>query len=104
MSGGTTMNAGPVDYSDVQGLVRFGHKHLTEACFLLLQVENAAAVRSWLAAAPISTAESAASLPDAALHIAFTSDGLRALGVAQELIQRFSAEFIAGMAGEDSRS
>ena len=30
----------PVELDDVQGLVRFGYKHLTEACFLLLRVKD----------------------------------------------------------------
>ena len=27
-----------VDYADVQGIVRFGYKHMTEACYLLLRI------------------------------------------------------------------
>jgi Dyp-type peroxidase family len=98
------MDAPGFDYSDVQGLVRFGHAHLPEACFLLLRVENAAAVRSWLATVAITTAESVADLPHTALQVAFTCPGLQALGVPAAVIQSFSPEFIGGMSGEDSRS
>ena len=41
------MTSSPVDYSDVQGLVRFGYGKLTESCFLLLRVRNAAAARAF---------------------------------------------------------
>ncbi len=30
----------PVELDDIQGLVRFGYKHHTEACFLLLRVKD----------------------------------------------------------------
>ena len=43
-------------------------------------------------------------LPDTALHVAFTSDGLRALEVAPDLCAEFSAEFLAGMAGDAARA
>ena len=39
-----------------------------------------------------------------ALHIALTAGGMRALGVAESVIDGFSAEFIAGMAGDEGRS
>ena len=29
-----------MELDDIQGLVRFGYKHLTEACFLLLRVKD----------------------------------------------------------------
>jgi len=93
-----------IDYSDVQGLVRFGYAHLQEACFLLLRVENATAARMWLATASVTTAERLAERPDTALQIALTCEGLRALDIPEEIIQGFSPEFITGMSGEESRS
>ena len=96
--------ARPVELDDVQGLVRFGYKHLTEACFLLLRVKDAAAARDWLARAPVTSAVSADPLPQTALHVAFTSQGLRALEAAPDLCAEFSAEFIAGMASDAARA
>jgi Dyp-type peroxidase family len=98
------MNDTVIDYSDIQGLVRFGHVHLEEACFLLLRVEEAAAARSWLGTLPITTAQTLANRPVTALQVAFTCDGLKALGVPAGIIQQFPPEFIAGMAGQESRS
>ena len=68
-----------VELNDVQGLVRFGYKHLTEACFLLLRVKDPAAARAWLAQAQVTSAIKANPLPQTALQVAFTSEGLRAL-------------------------
>ena len=96
--------ARPVELDDVQGLVRFGYKHLTEACFLLLRVKDTAAARAWLARAPVTSAVSADPLPQTALHVAFTSEGLRALEVAPDLCAEFSAEFVAGMASDAARA
>jgi Dyp-type peroxidase family len=92
-----------VELEDVQGLVRFGYRHLTEACFLLLRVQDPAAARAWLAEVPITNAIKAA-LPETALHVAFTSEGLRALELAPDLREGFSAEFIAGMASDAARA
>ncbi|HTO47698.1 MAG TPA: hypothetical protein VML91_08650 [Burkholderiales bacterium] len=93
-----------MELDDVQGLVRFGYKHLTEACFLLLRVKDAAAARAWLARAPVTSAANTDPLPQTALHVAFTSEGLRALEVASDLCAEFSAEFVAGMASDAARA
>jgi deferrochelatase/peroxidase EfeB len=93
-----------IDYSDVQGLVRFGHGKFPEACFLLLRVEDAAAARSWLAQVSITTAQTVADPPDTARQVAFTCEGLQALGIPAKIIEQFAPEFISGMAGDESRS
>jgi deferrochelatase/peroxidase EfeB len=93
-----------IDEQDVQGLVRFGYGALTEACYLLLRIRDAAAARVWCAAAPVATSEFQSPLPETALHVAFTCMGLRVLGVPNAALEGFSAEFQSGIAGEDSRS
>jgi Dyp-type peroxidase family len=95
------LNPSPIDYSDVQGLVRYGYGHMKEACFLLLKVEKPMTACSWLAAAPVT---SAAERTATALQIALTCQGLQSLGVPEDIIKGFSPEFISGMAGEESRS
>ncbi|GAC1587792.1 MAG: peroxidase [Candidatus Velthaea sp.] len=94
----------PVDFADVQGVVRFGYKHLTEACYFLLRIKDVDAARAWLLAAPITNALEQTPPPSVATQVAFTSHGLRALHVPAALIAGFSSEFITGMAGEESRS
>jgi deferrochelatase/peroxidase EfeB len=98
------MAVSPVDYDDMQGLLRFGYGRLTEACFLLLRVQNAATAGIWLESAPVSTAKEQSSPPERALQLAFTSDGLRKLNVDEQVLNGFSAEFLAGMAGDENRS
>ena len=93
-----------MELDDVQGLVRFGYRHLTEACFLLLPRQGSGRRATWLARAPVTSAVEADPLPQTALHVAFTSEGLRALDVAPDLCAEFSAEFVAGMASDAARA
>ena len=98
------MTSSAVDHDDVQGLVRYGYAHMTEARFLLLRVADPGAARAWLRAAPVTTATRTVPRPATALQVAFTREGLQALGVPAGILQGFSAEFLSGMAGEESRS
>jgi deferrochelatase/peroxidase EfeB len=93
-----------VEYGDVQGLVRYGYGHMTEARFFLLRVVDPGAARAWLRAAPVTTAVRTAPPPRTALQVAFTREGLEALAVPAAVVRGFSAEFISGMTGEESRS
>ena len=93
-----------VDYRDMQGLLRFGYAKLTEACFLLLRIDDPAAAGRWLQTAPVSTAEIQNPPPTCALQLAFTQQGLQRLGIAPEILNGFSAEFLSGITGEGNRS
>jgi deferrochelatase/peroxidase EfeB len=94
----------PVELDDVQGLVRFGYKHHTEACFLLLRVKQRAAARAWLHQVAVSSALTIEPPPETALQIAFTSEGLRELGVPQDIVEAFSDDFVSGLGPDESRS
>jgi deferrochelatase/peroxidase EfeB len=98
------MSATAVEYDDIQGLVRFGYRRLTQACFLLLRVTDAQAARDWLARAPVSSATTQEPPPTTALQVAFTCAGLQALGVRPDVVEGFSHEFIVGMASDASRA
>jgi Dyp-type peroxidase family len=93
-----------IEFEDIQGLLRFGYKHLTQASFLLLRIRDAEAARAWLASAPVTSAITRKPPPRTAMQIAFTGAGLRALGVAQDIVEGFSAEFLAGMSSDESRA
>jgi deferrochelatase/peroxidase EfeB len=93
-----------VDFGDVQGIVRFGHGHLTDAVFLLLEIVDADAARSWLQGAPVTTAAATTTLPTTALQVAFTARGLEKLGLAADALAHFPHEFMEGMTTEESRS
>ena len=90
------------DYRDIQGLVRFGYKHLAAARFHLLTIADAAAARAWLSKAPVTTAVKGRR-PDEALHVAFTYEGLQRLGGAPNTLVQFPYEFKSGMT-EPSRA
>ena len=92
-----------VDYADVQGLVRFGYGHMTSASYVLVRVKNANAAKAWLRSAPVTTAVAQKPPPNAAMNIAVTAPGLRALGVSESIIAGFSHEFRGGM-GQESRA
>ena len=93
-----------VDYADVQGLVRFGFGNMTEAVYLLLNVRDPQAARTWLAQAPVTTALERNPVPSTALQVAFTWQGLEALEVPDHVVTGFSPEFLSGMAGDANRS
>ncbi|HSA81912.1 MAG TPA: hypothetical protein VLE23_13940, partial [Geminicoccaceae bacterium] len=93
-----------VDFGDVQGLLRFGHGRLRAASFILLAVADRAAAQKWLQSAPVTSALTTDPPPAAALQVAFTREGLEALGVPADVVRQFSDEFLAGMAAEPSRS
>ena len=92
-----------VDYADVQGLVRFGYGQMNRASYALVKVKDSAVARSWLRAAPITSAIATNPPPTTALNVALTAPGLRKLGAPEALISSFSHEFRGGM-GEESRA
>jgi len=95
------MRQSAVDYADVQGLVRFGYRKMTDAAYALVRIRDAAVARAWLRSAPITSALTMSPPPGAALHVAFTAPGLEALGVSRSVMAGFSLEFLAGMTAEN---
>jgi deferrochelatase/peroxidase EfeB len=93
-----------VELDDIQGLVRFGYKHHTEAAFLLLRVRDREAARRWLAKVSVSTAQTVEPLPETALQIALSAEGMRALGVDAAIVDSFAADFVSGMADDANRA
>ena len=94
----------PIEFDDMQGLVRFGHGALVEADFTLCVVKDPTAAKQWLRDAPVTSAGTLDTPPQTALQIAFTADGLAALGLGGDAIKEFAQPFVSGMAGEESRS
>ena len=93
-----------VDFDDIQGLVRFAHGQLASSAFLLLAIANSERAKRWLASAPITTAAARNPPPDMALQVAFTANGLVALGISPQIMGQFSREFTEGMAADDNRT
>src|ERR1700704_5302024 len=92
-----------IDYGDVQGIVRFGYKRMTEGSYALVRVRDVKAARAWLRSAPITSAITLDPTPSTAMQVAFTPSGLEALGISGSVLAEFSPEFLAGMT-EDNRS
>jgi len=92
-----------IDFSDVQGIVRFGHGGLQAARFLLLRVKGKEAARAYLGNLPITSAETLSPPPERAVQVAMSASGLLALGLAEDTLAEFSDEFVGGMS-EPSRS
>src|SRR5260370_39538049 len=93
---GMSMTA-PVDFSQIQGLIRFGYGSLTEASFLLLTIRDAEAARAWMRFAPVSKAVEQDTPPKTALQIACTREGLECLGLSQPPRAGFWVELPSGM-------
>lgn len=84
-----------LERSDIQGLFARGYANLPRAVFLLLRLEDRG--RGWLGEALPGVTSSDDRPERRAVNVAFTSGGLRRLGLAAESLERFSNEFIAGM-------
>jgi Dyp-type peroxidase family len=92
-----------VDQHDLQGnvLAGYGFHH---GLFATLRVTDPAAGRDWLAevidgdAVTTAVPFAADAKPPTTLNLAFTHDGLRALGVSAEALRSFPVDFRQGMA------
>ena len=93
-----------VELDDIQGLVRFGYKHHTEAAFLLLRVKDREAACRWLASVPVSTATTIEPPSETAVQVALTAPGMRALGVDDAIVESFADEFVSGLADDANRA
>lgn len=93
-----------IEFDDLQTLLRFGNAHLTETQFMLLEISNVSAASQWLSKLSVGSAQAIDSPPESLIQIAFSAEGLRVMGLKEDIIEQFSDEFITGMAGEESRS
>jgi deferrochelatase/peroxidase EfeB len=104
VTGNLALRFGDPEFDDVQGIARFGYGHLSAACFYLLRITDVASARQWLGDAPVSNAVLRDTPPESALQLAFSTEGLQALGLPPAALNGFSAEFLSGMAGDEARS
>jgi Dyp-type peroxidase family len=96
-----------LDFEDIQALLFTGYGRLRRARYAFFQVRDAAAARRWLGSLAdevMTEARLQASKPhgvSTAVHVAFTSQGLSALGLPDEVLRTFPTEFVQGMAHPD---
>ena len=88
-----------LDFPNIQGFVVRGYR-LPAAGYLFLRIEDAAAARAFLAdfIPHVITAEHWDVKPESGINLAFSHEGLRALGVPDASLAGFSTEFREGMA------
>lgn len=86
-----------LDYEDIQGLIFRGYGNLPASNFILLRIMGGreADARKWLGSLDVTDATRVSHRTDA-VHVAFTLEGLRKLGLRQNET-RFSCEFEEGM-------
>jgi Dyp-type peroxidase family len=88
-----------LDFPNIQGFVVRGYR-LPAAGYLFLRIDDGAKARAFLGdfIPHVITAERWDVKPDSGINIAFSYEGLRALGVGEASLAAFPAEFRAGMA------
>lgn len=92
-----------LNLKDIQGIIARGYGELEAGCYILLSIRDAKAARAWLGrlAARVTPADERPA--EQALNIAFTCNGLKALGLDKETVETFSHEFQDGMASDYRR-
>lgn len=92
-----------LELDDIQGIITRGYEDLTAASCELLAVTDGGSARRWLQeiADEIMDARERPARP--AANVAFTCDGLRRLGLPDEVLAGFSAEFRQGMVTPERR-
>jgi len=86
-----------LEREDVQGLVVRGYGRLPFARYVVGEIVDGAAARSWLGSLAGEVAHGGEQDADAAVQVAFTAAGLRALGLPAEWLAGFSEQFLEGM-------
>jgi Dyp-type peroxidase family len=87
-----------LELDDIQGLIARGYGNLPAARYLVLRIDDGALARAWLRDLTARVTRASQKPQDAAIHVAFTSRGLTALGLDEETLAAFSREFWEGMA------
>ena len=95
----------PVEFDDIQGIVRFGYGQLTAAAFLLLRIADAAAAHAMArAGAGHQRRQPTTAARRRPCRSPSPPRGCGRSGLPPRSSAGFSDEFIAGMAGDENRS
>jgi Dyp-type peroxidase family len=86
-----------LELNDIQGIIIRGYSKLRAAHFLLLSVKDSAGAKQWLSLIQKDITPGDRSPEDSATHIAFTFEGLKALGLQPNTLNSFPLEFEDGM-------
>ncbi|WNZ27558.1 Dyp-type peroxidase [Leptolyngbya sp. NK1-12] len=92
-----------LERQDIQGIISFGYGNLDAAAYALLHIQNAPLTKRWLSNLVDQVQTSQERPSERGLNIAFTYEGLAALGLPESALTTFSTEFQEGMT-EPNRS
>ncbi len=93
-----SMGIPQLELEDIQGLLVRSHSELPNAAYLILGIRDPGKTRRWLREMIPKLANGRDKSPRVRLQIAFTWEGLVALGVSPDHSEGFRPEFIQGMA------
>ncbi|MEV8531437.1 Dyp-type peroxidase [Streptomyces sp. NPDC051211] len=91
------MTVATLELDDIQGLIPRGYSTLKAAGFLVLAITDPATARPALAQLSRRVENGRSEPSGTAVNLAFTSDGLRQLGLETADLGGFSEEFVSGM-------
>ena len=86
-----------IDTKDLQGMLLRGYGSLRANYFTLLKIEDATKAKAWLQELSRMVSHGQESPSNAAINVAVTCNGLRALGMKEKNIRNFIREFREGM-------
>ena len=86
-----------IEKTDIQGLLIRGYAKLPAARFLLLEITDPAFAKNYLNDILSSVVTVDSSPDDLAINIAFSANGLKALGLPDNSLKTYSREFLEGM-------
>ena len=90
-----------LEVEDIQGIIRRGYGNLEEACFLMLEIVDAAKAKKWIGeiADKVRDGTMKPEKSETCINIAFTQEGFDKLGLQNAFHEdkRFSIEFEDGM-------
>jgi Dyp-type peroxidase family len=86
-----------LEMADIQGYIVRGYKHMMFSRYVMLHVTDATAAKKFIASIADSITNVTHFPKTNCLNIAFTSAGLRALGMKESNVKNFSREFSEGM-------
>jgi len=89
--------ADALELSDIQGLFGRGYGNLTSARFLVLAIDDPEAARVWLGSLSEVVTSAQERPGQTSVQLAFTSSGLRAVGLPPGALDGFSVPFVEGM-------
>jgi Dyp-type peroxidase family len=87
-----------LELNDIQRLVVSSSVRLTCAAYVLFHVKDAAYARAWTGRRAVEITTAAEEKPERSINLAFTSPGLKNLGLKQDVCATFSFPFQEGMA------